>query len=561
MWWEVEEQRLIALGAIRYAAPHECSHMCPAFCVPKDQAGVFRLVIDERPLNKYVKKRVFRMDALRDFLAQTVSGDRAIRVDIADAYYHLGISSAWQRYFGFCINGQYYVLTAAAMGYTLSPWLFTALMRVPLRFLRTGGKPPRSPGFPPTPAMAWLDDLLCLVQSSQHAAHLRLFFLSLGFRLHDTKCVWEPQGHLEYLGFNLDLVRGRVLIPERKLRSISSLARELLPSGRRRTRRVGRRHLEIFCGVANSLALALPAAGFFLRPLYNILKEQSGGRSVALSRAVCRSLHWWARLATYTQGPPHDGRSMWQRPVMLTLHTDAATDMVTRAGWGGVLQWGAPDEKRVAGVFGAAEMEHLHISTLELMAITRALDHFKLQCANTHLAIYSDSAVVVAVLTRWTTKSQELYRALRDFLHLIWTLQITYVISHIPGVTNTIADALSRQSTPPPLPLLVRHLPLRTLEDLPRFWGDRECFYFLPPYRIQLALRKLAAEGGRGRILLPLHVQKTVWWSIIQPAVRHQWKLRWPFATGSRMACLVDFVFLAHPQPRRPGTWGAGCTN
>ena len=61
---------------------------------------------------------------------------------------------------------------------------------------------------------SWLDDLLCLVQSSQHAAHLRLFSLSLGFCLNDKKCVWEPQRHLEYLGFNLDLVRGRVLIPD-----------------------------------------------------------------------------------------------------------------------------------------------------------------------------------------------------------------------------------------------------------------------------------------------------------------------------------------------------------
>ena len=91
MWWEVEEQRLISLGAIRPAAAHERSHICPAFCVPKDRPGVFRLVSDERPLNQYVQKRVFRMDALRDFLALTASGDQAIRVDIADAYYHLGI--------------------------------------------------------------------------------------------------------------------------------------------------------------------------------------------------------------------------------------------------------------------------------------------------------------------------------------------------------------------------------------------------------------------------------------------------------------------------------------
>ena len=44
VWWEVEGQRQISLGAIRPAAAHERSHICPAFCVPKDRPGVFRLV-------------------------------------------------------------------------------------------------------------------------------------------------------------------------------------------------------------------------------------------------------------------------------------------------------------------------------------------------------------------------------------------------------------------------------------------------------------------------------------------------------------------------------------
>ena len=52
-----------------------------------------------------------------------------------------------------------------------------------------------------------------------------------------------------------------------------------------------------------------------------------------------------------------------------------------------------------------------------------------------------------------------------------------------------MADALSRQSQLPQLHPLVNQLPLRTVEDLPTFWGGLECFYYLPPprFRRQLA--------------------------------------------------------------------------
>ena len=53
-----------------------------------------------------------------------------------------------------------------------------------------------------------------------------------------------------------------------------------------------------------------------------------------------------------------------------------------------------------------AEMEHIHISTLELMAITRSLEQFQHRCAHAPLSISTDSAVVVAVLQRSTTSRQ-----------------------------------------------------------------------------------------------------------------------------------------------------------
>lgn len=84
-----------------------------------------------------------------------------------------------------------------------------------------------------------------------------------------------------------------------------------------------------------------------------------------------------------------------------------------------MLQWHRPNEQRIAGVFSPTELHHLHISTLELVTLTNSLTHFQQRDAHAHLSIYTDSAVVVAVLQRWTTRSQEIYRALQAFLSLI----------------------------------------------------------------------------------------------------------------------------------------------
>ena len=50
--------------------------------------------------------------------------------------------------------------------------------------------------------------------------------------------------------------------------------------------------------------------------------------------------------------------------------------------------------------------------------------------------------------------------------------------------------------------------------DIDRRYGT---LLFLPPSRLVRAIRKLAAEAGRGRILLPMNKAQTLTWSLLQP--------------------------------------------
>ena len=58
--------------------------------------------------------------------------------------------------------GQAYLLLAAPMGFTLSPWWFTWAMQCPLTYIRKGGVVRDAAGgdIDPIPAIAWLDDFL-----------------------------------------------------------------------------------------------------------------------------------------------------------------------------------------------------------------------------------------------------------------------------------------------------------------------------------------------------------------------------------------------------------------
>ena len=80
-------------------------------------------------------------------------------------------------------------------------------------------------------------------------------------------------------------------------------------------------------------------ARFYLRPLYDVIQaapHQYG--QVRLSPPGQIALRWWRDLARTVTVPPHDGRALWQTPRTLTIHTDAATDYLTQAAWGGVLR-------------------------------------------------------------------------------------------------------------------------------------------------------------------------------------------------------------------------------
>ena len=489
------------------------------------------------------------MERLQDFLRMLQPGDNLIKIDIQDGYYHLPLALASQQYMGFIVMGVAFVLTAAPMGFTLSPWWFTWAMQCPLTYIRRGGVARDVAGGSPDPipAIAWLDDFLMVVRDAQQAQEVKELFGRLGLTTHPTKCCWVPTSRMDYLGLVIDVQKGRVEAPADKVARIAGMATALLREARRGKHRVRTRAMMTFAGTANAIALALPAARFFLRPVHDAIRGAPHlYGQVRLSLPGKTALRWWQGLQRTVTVPPHNGRPLWQHPTTLTIHTDAATDYLTQAAWGGVINWGQPDQETVRGVFTARELATEHINTLELRAITLTIRHCRRRCANAHLMLFSDSEVVVRVLQNLTSRSGALYTELGALLHLTWSMRATFLIEHIPGVLNILADRLSRPPRPSAHHPRIPHLPLVTAGDIDSPW-DAAGFYYLPVYMHNAGVAKLRDDGGKGLLLLEPTARARLYWSILAPAVTAAQTVRWTFPQGVRTALLVSFVF---PPPR-----------
>ncbi|GLI65770.1 hypothetical protein VaNZ11_009366, partial [Volvox africanus] len=321
-WWqEVEEPRLIALGAISRVDPSRTvEHVVNAFCVPKQGSASWRLVVNLKRMNIAQKAHKCRYESLRTLRRMGIQNSWMIKVDLADAFYHIPIRPVDRRFFTFRFCDTLYEMNALPMGWLNSPYWFTKIMRNVVRFWRdpiaaVGGKkcrvtPPMPPHqFIPTcgsgrPArlgarvLPYLDDFLFVFSSKEQASlgarWVRETIEFLGLACHPTKCQWEPSQAVYHLGITVNTASGLFEVPKEKLSKLRRLAVGLRVTAKKNRRLVQKRELAKFCGFAQSVKLALTPAPLFLRNFYDDIMQPVGwsGR-IRLSRGSLRDLDWW----------------------------------------------------------------------------------------------------------------------------------------------------------------------------------------------------------------------------------------------------------------------------
>jgi hypothetical protein len=119
---------------------------------------------------------------------------------------------------------------------------------------------------------------------------IRELFGKLGLKLHPTKTDFKGKDALELLGIVVDTRRQLYLLSPSKLAKISQAAILLHLKAIRLKRRCGFRDIQRFCGLGNSVYLAVTDARLHLRALFDCASAATPSRRVTLFHQSLRDL-------------------------------------------------------------------------------------------------------------------------------------------------------------------------------------------------------------------------------------------------------------------------------
>ena len=206
-----EVQALLAKNAARpvTSADPQTGFFSHFFLRPKKSGGL-RPILNLRPLNQYLVQKHFKMDHLANIVPNLSIGLWAISIDLTDAYLHVPVREAHQRFLRFALSVEEIIqFLVLCFGLRTAPRVFTKLVIVIAAYLRRRG----------FQIFMFLDDWL-LVHQDVHvlmaqAKDLVNLVTELGFLINWEKSDLQPSQSFVYLGVQFDLRVG-LLYPSKE---------------------------------------------------------------------------------------------------------------------------------------------------------------------------------------------------------------------------------------------------------------------------------------------------------------------------------------------------------
>lgn len=395
----------------------------------KKPNGSFRVIINLKPLNKFIPYQKFKMETLKSTLNLLSPGCFMASIDLKDAYYHVPIHADSQQFLRVAIKSDAGIIhlqyRALPFGISLAPRVFTKVIAEMASHIREGVGV-----FVP-----YLDDFLLIgksFQSVQTQVNRTLEILQkLGWILNPEKSSLVPSQRRKFLGIILDSSLQKCFLPQEKVLNIQRTVREI----RARTFVSIREGMSLL-GLMTAAIPAVPWAQFHSRPLQlQILNDWDHSdtgldKKLRLTADTSSSLRWWEKISHLSIGSP------WGNLPTKSLTTDASP-----RGWGahldGSLFQGSWDDK----------MREESSNFRELLAVLESVRAAVVRLRGFHVKIFSDNSTTVAYINR---QGGTRNAALMGLAYKIFAIAEKEFLSisavHIKGKLNTKADFLSRHT-------------------------------------------------------------------------------------------------------------------
>lgn len=414
-------------------APDQPVFYSSQFTVPKGDTGKFRQVSNLRALNRSIQPRPFKMETMGSLKDVLLPGDLLTSLDIQDAFFHVPLDQAQRDFYRFRWEGKHYRFRAMPFGLSVAPRTFTKVLRPVVGYLRSRG----------IRCLIYLDDMLILSRTWAEAicnTQLALDLLTrLGFSVNIPKSSLEPATRAEYLGFVVDSAEMMLFLPAKKLDKLCARIRATLNKSARH-QLFSPRDLAALVGQLHATHPALYLAPLFVRHLRRCYLADSlrswDQASVLLPleaqeelRAFLRHINEW------------NGRSVIHRPPTILLTTDAS-----RTGWGAWLSNpqtpDAPSDS-TWGFWAPAEGQRTS-NWREATATLLAIQAFAPKLQRQSILVRTDNTSNVSALNRLGSSVPSLAVIAKQTLTFCHAMGTSVSAQHVPGLSNYLADQLSR---------------------------------------------------------------------------------------------------------------------
>ncbi|KAA6364048.1 MAG: putative reverse transcriptase, partial [Streblomastix strix] len=406
----------------------------PTFMIKKAN-GKWRKILDAKALNKQIADFHFKMhDSIE--VKQTIRpGDWGTSLDLTSAFHHLIVQAESQPYLAFEFQNNHYTYRAMPFGTKHSPIYFATAMEPIMQQIRMKTE---------IRIINYVDDILLLHQNKEYLKNMTQRVIDalkyFGFTMNMEKSEIEPSQTIIFLGWEWNLANATVKTkPKKRLLLLHDLY------NMRRWIRTGTvitvKQTAKLIGKLNYLRLQFQEASLFLNTMDHQKAQAARLRgwntTMVMNKTAIPDINWW--IAKLRANIP---AQLIQIPPQMTMTTDAAP-----SGWGSTLE---KEQEMIAVAHGTWNKRQAKLSSnnREIKAITQGLRSFAKALKNSRvqsLAIRSDNSTAVFDIKKWRA-STSLIKEIKQVHQTIERLGIQIQITHLPGVRNEIADALSRLS-------------------------------------------------------------------------------------------------------------------
>ena len=345
------------------------------------------------------------------------------KMDLKSAFRQIPVHPSDWNLLGLTWQDQFYFEKVLPFGLRSAPFLFNQVGAAIEWIMRKHGA---------EFLIRYLDDFLCFGRAAEcfKAKSIMLEVCqSLNVPVNPEKTV-GPATRMEFLGIILDSDKMELSISSRRKQELLA---DLLTLSRRRT--CTKRHLLQLIGKLSFACRVVPSGRIFLRRLIDKSTEVGPlHHHIYLNKDAKADMRWWLALLPSWSGTSTVIDPTWQLPPHFQLYTDAAGEAGFGAFWNGKWfngKWGPESRQR-------------SINWKELFVILLAAATWGHCWRGRSILFHCDNSAVVDIWNKGSTRQPHIMSLVRSLYFSAAQHEFHVAVQHIPGINNSIADALSR---------------------------------------------------------------------------------------------------------------------